>query len=116
LNISSIYPFNYTFQIEGKRKRCYSYLATAQQVRFAVTPVHTKDEFHIFHQAVSIGGEWNNPTVSPDLIKWLHGGLQRQWTSIFYKLQSIYPSLQNMAEHRQAGQTMVASLVQWKSK
>jgi hypothetical protein len=115
LSLSHIYPVQLLLsKLKGKRKDAYSYLAHAQKVKFAVTPVHTKDEFKLFHQEVSVGGNWNNPHGQPNfdrMATWWSA--KANGISIFYKLpEYLATHYKKWLEHRHEGQTMVASHVQ----
>ena len=95
----------------GKRKDNYTFLAFAQQTKYAVTPLHTEDEFNLFHSAVSPGGEYASASGLPNFDH------MAQWWSekangktIFYKLRehlAVYYKTWN--EHRQEKQTILAS-------
>jgi hypothetical protein len=87
--LSHIYPVKlYLSHLKGKRKDVYTFLATAQQTRFAVTPIHTTAEFKLFNKAVSFGGEHFTSHGQPDF-----GSMSRWWSKeadgkkIFYKLK-----------------------------
>ncbi|KAE9388020.1 hypothetical protein BT96DRAFT_1025600 [Gymnopus androsaceus JB14] len=41
--------------LRGKQRDIYIFLAEAQDIKFAVTPFHTEQEFECFHNAVSAG-------------------------------------------------------------
>jgi hypothetical protein len=95
----------------GKRKDNYTFLAFAQQTKYAVTPLHTEDEFNLFHSAVSPGGEYASASGLPNF-----DHMARWWSekangkTIFYKLcehLAVYYKTWN--EHRQEKQTILAS-------
>jgi len=117
LNLLSIYPIQLHFsRLKGKRKDVYSYLAAAQHVRFAVTPVHTKNEKQLFHQVISIGGEWSCSKGLPkfdQMAAWWSG--KADGILIFYKLPEYLATYyKTWLENRQAVHTMVASSAQRK--
>ena len=43
--------------LDGKRTDIYNYLSAAQKTKYAVTPIHTREEYILFHNSVSIGGQ-----------------------------------------------------------
>ena len=54
LNLVSIYPMRLHWStLSGKRTNFYTYLATAQKIKYAVVPIHTEEEFHLFNSSVS---------------------------------------------------------------
>ncbi|KIK69404.1 hypothetical protein GYMLUDRAFT_237207 [Collybiopsis luxurians FD-317 M1] len=77
--------------LSGKRKDTYTYLAQAQNTRFAVMPLHTEEEMKLFHKAVSVGGEWcptnkSAPKFDEMITWWSEKALGTQ-NRIFYKLR-----------------------------
>lgn len=103
-------------KLTGKRKNIYAFLAMAQQTKYAVTPLHTEDEFNLFHSAVSPGGQWASANGQPNFDK------MAQWWSekangktIFYKLREhLAAHYKIWSEHRKEKQTMIASQPQRK--
>ena len=64
----SIYPTKLLLsQLQGKRKSVYEFLANAQRTKYAVVPLHTEDEFKLFHKSVTVGGMWAAPSVVASL-------------------------------------------------
>ena len=54
LNLVSIYPMRLHWStLSGKSTNFNIYLATAQQSKYAVVPIHTEEEFHLFNSSVS---------------------------------------------------------------
>jgi hypothetical protein len=99
-------------KLKGKRNDVYSYLAAAQQTKFAVTPIHTKEEFKLYNDTVSRGGvEWCLQAGKPIFHKmatWWSGKADGKY--IFYKLPehlSVYHK--KWLERRNQAQSLVAS-------
>jgi len=58
LSIMNVYPSTLHFsKLKGKRNDVYSYLAAAQHTKFAVTPLHTKEEYALYADVVAQGGD-----------------------------------------------------------
>src|SRR6266446_5174597 len=71
----------------GKRKDNYAFLAFAQQTKYAVTPLHTEDEFDLFHKAVSPGGEYASAYGLPNFDQMVWWWSEKaNGKTIFYKL------------------------------
>jgi len=110
---SGIYPTKLLFsQLQGKQKNIYEYLANAQQTKYAVIPLHTEDEFNLFHEAVKVGGIWAAPTGLPDF-----ENMATWWSSkangktIFYKLREHLATYYKIwLDKRKQNEAMVASL------
>jgi hypothetical protein len=110
---SGIYPTKLLFsQLQGKWKDIYEYLANAQQTKYAVIPLHTEDEFNLFHEAVKVGGIWAAPTGLPDF-----DNMATWWSSkangktIFYKLREHLTTYYKIwSDKRKQNEAMVASL------
>ena len=63
----SIYPMRLHWStLSGKRTNFYTYLATAQKSKYAVVPIYTEEEFHLFNSSVSLNGHWFSPNGAPD--------------------------------------------------
>ena len=115
LHLSHIYPMQLDLShLKGKQKDVYTFLAVAQGTRFAVTPVHTSEEFKLFHTAVSVGGKWFVSNAQPNFDAmaqwWSH---EANGTTIFYKLRehlSIY--YKTWTEHQQSKRILIASEAQ----
>ena len=74
-------------KLTGRRKDVYGFLAHAQQTKYAVTPLHTKEEYDLFHKAVSVGGEWCPAHGKPNfehMARWW--STKADGKNIFYKL------------------------------
>ena len=102
--LSHVYPMGlHLSHLKGKRKDVYSYLALAQQTRFAVTPIHTQAEFKLFNSEVAAGGLWFVAHGQPDfdsMAKWWSS--KANGTTIFYKLRehlSIYHKTWTVQQH-----------------
>ena len=52
--------------LSGKRTNFYTYLATSQKIKYAVVPIHTEEEFHLFNSSVSLNENWFPPNGAPD--------------------------------------------------
>ncbi|THU95851.1 hypothetical protein K435DRAFT_859116 [Dendrothele bispora CBS 962.96] len=86
-----IYPSGlHTSRLSGKSKDVCGYLAHVQGVRYAVTTVHTKEEYELFHGAVKAGGQCFASLQKPDfmsMVKWWSEQAERgAKNDIFYKL------------------------------
>ena len=72
----------------GSQKDVYTFLSKAQETKFAVTPIHTKEEFELFFKAVSPGCNWctrNKPQFEQMAYSgWWSGNANGK--TIFYKL------------------------------
>ena len=115
LKVSHVYPTKlHLSTLKGARGDLYTYLAAAQQTKFAVTPFHTKEEFQLFNQAVSIGGEWCVPQCQPNfdhMASWWSG--KANGKTIFYKLPEYLASqYKKWLARRQEKETLVASVIQ----
>ena len=54
LNLVSIYPMRLHWStLSGKSTNFNIYLATAQQSKYGVVPIHTEEEFHLSNSSVS---------------------------------------------------------------
>ena len=87
-SISRIYPLQLCLsKLKGKRNGVYTYLAAAQKTLFAVTPLHTKNEFKLFNDSVKNGGHFCASESQPNFHQ-----MAAWWSSkadgktIFYKL------------------------------
>jgi hypothetical protein len=112
LKLSHIYPMGlHLSHLRGKRKDVYTYLANAQRTKFAVTPVHTQMEFKLFHNAVSIGGQWFVSHGQPNfdaMCQWWSS--QANGKTIFYKLREhLSTYYKTWIEHHQGIRTLIAS-------
>ena len=97
--------------LNSKCGNMYEYLATAQETLYAVTPVHTKGEYTLYHNSVAPGGEWapvnGNPHFDRMAAWW---SAKANGLTIFYKLPEHLSSYhKRWLEHRQELQTLVAS-------
>ena len=98
-------------KITGKWKDVYGFLAHAQQTKYAVTLLHTTEEYDLFHKAVLVGGEWCPIHGKPNF------DLMAQWWSskadgknIFYKLfEHLTTYDKSWSDHQQENQTLVIS-------
>jgi hypothetical protein len=109
--LSCIYPTQlHLSHLKGKRKDLYSYLASAQCTKIAVTPVHTESEFKLFHIAVSVGGKWCVSRREPDF-----DSMAAWWTSqadgitIFYKLREHLANYYKLWTERNEGRRTLAA-------
>ena len=113
--LSLIYPMKlHLSHLQGKRKDVYTFLATAQQTKFAVTPVHTSAEFKLFHTAVSVGGMWfashGEPNFDAMAQWWSH---EANGSTIFYKLREhLSTYYKTWKECQQGIRTLIGSEVQ----
>ena len=116
LMISHIYPTQlHLSKLKGTRADIYTYLASAQKTKFAVTPLHTNEEFALFNQPVNPGGVWS---VSHQHLP--HFDRMAAWWSsksngktIFYKLPEYLAGYhKKWLNHRQVKESLVASELQ----
>ena len=98
-------------KLTGWQSNVYDFLAEAQQTKYAVTPLHTSEEYDLFHKAVSIGGEWCAPKGKPNF-----EAMAGWWSekangkTIFYKLTEHLATYYKLwSDWRQENQTMVIS-------
>ena len=57
LNLVSIYLIRLHWsKLSGKRTNFYTYLATAQKIKYAMVPIQTEEEFHLLNSSVSLNG------------------------------------------------------------
>ena len=115
LKVSHVYPTKLQLStLKGTRGDVYTYLAAAQNTKFAVTPFHTKEEFQLFHQAVSVGGEWCVPQRQPNfdnMASWWSA--KTNGKTIFYKLpEYLSGHYKKWLAKRQEKETLVASEIQ----
>ena len=98
-------------KLVGKRKDIYGFLAHAQNTKYAVTPLHTTEEYDLFRKAVSVGGEWCPSQGKPNFEL-----MARWWSSkadgkhIFYKLSEHLSTYYKIwSDQRQETQSMIIS-------
>jgi hypothetical protein len=98
-------------KLTGKRKDIYAFLAMVQQTKYAVTPLHTEEEFNLFHNAVSPGGQWSSANGQPNfdrMAQWWSEKANRK--TIFYKLcEHLAAHYKTWSEHHKEKQTILAS-------
>jgi hypothetical protein len=109
----SIYPTKLLLsRLQGKRKSVYEFLANAQRTKYAVVPLHTEDEFKLFHKSVTVGGMWAAPSGLPDfdrMAAWWSS--QADGKTVFYKLREhLVTYFKTWSETRKQNESMVASL------
>jgi hypothetical protein len=113
VSTSQIYTMKlHLSKLKGRHSDVYCYLATAQQTRFAVTPLHTEDEFKLYNDTVSRGGEeWCPQAGKPIFHK-----MSAWWSSkadgktIFYKLpEHLTAYHKKWVDRRNQSQSMIAS-------
>jgi hypothetical protein len=68
--------------LKGKQNDAYTYLAAAQKTLFAVTPLHTKNEFQLFKDSVKNDGPFCASRGQPNFHQ-MAGGLQKQMAKTF---------------------------------
>jgi hypothetical protein len=113
LHLSHIYPMQLHLSklTTTTTTNVYAYLAAAQKTRYAVTSVHTSEEFELFNKSVSVGGEWcpqhGTPNFDQMAIWW---SSKANGKNIFYKLQEHLSSHhKTWLECRKRRETLVAS-------
>ena len=98
-------------KLHGKQNDVYTFLANAQGTKYAVTPIHTKDEFDLFNSSVSVGGPLCPARGLPNFDKmacWW--STKANGKTIFYKLREhLAAHYKVWTQCRQEKQTMVAS-------
>ena len=113
LNIMNVYPSTlHLSKLKGKRNDVYSYLAAAQHTKFAVTPLHTKEEYALYTKVVARGGEqWCPQSGKPvfhKLATWWSS--QANGINIFYKLpEHLSAHHKQWVESRNKSQALIAS-------
>lgn len=98
-------------KLVGKRKDIYGFLAHAQNTKYAVTPLHTTEEYDLFRKAVSVGGDWCPPQGKPnfELMAWWWSR-KADGKHIFYKLSEHLSTYYKIwSDQRQETQSMVIS-------
>ncbi|KAF8659808.1 hypothetical protein AX14_007516, partial [Amanita brunnescens Koide BX004] len=98
-------------KLHGKQNDVYAFLANAQGTKYAVAPIHTKDEFDLFNSSVSVGGPMCPARGLPNFDKmacWW--STKADGKTIFYKLREhLAAHYKVWTQCRQEKQTMVAS-------
>ena len=112
----SVYPSGlHLSKLKAKQKDVYAYLANAQHTKFAVTPIHTAEEFKLFHQSVSVGGEFSVPNSKPNfdlMAAWWSSKADR--ITIFYKLhEHLANHYKTWLEQRKEIESMIVIQPQW---
>ena len=112
LQVANIYPTELRLsRLRETRGNAYEYLAAAQKTLYAVTPIHTKEEFQLFHKALSIGEEWATFQTHPNFEKmaaWWSS--QADGKNVLYKLpEHLSKHFQKWNAHRQTREALVAS-------
>ncbi|KAE9390707.1 hypothetical protein BT96DRAFT_1002033 [Gymnopus androsaceus JB14] len=98
-------------RLSGKQRNSYTYLAGVQGTKYAVTPIHTKEEYELFNKLVKIGGEFaavrGKPNFETMVVYW---SSKANGTNIFYKLKEHLSTFyKKWNELRIINQTMVQS-------
>jgi hypothetical protein len=73
--------------LSGARTNRYDFLATAQDTKFALVPIHTNEEYALFNKAVRPGGKFaasNGPPDFKEMAKWWSGKVNGK--KIFFKI------------------------------
>jgi hypothetical protein len=106
MQVSNVYPDRlHLSSLRAKRDNIYTYLAYAQQTRFAVTPVHTQSESDLFSTAMSPGGDFFAVLGKPNfdwMATWWSS--QADGKTIFYKLKEHLESHHKVWEGIRKGQ------------
>lgn len=99
-------------QLSGKQRSSYLYLAGVQGTKYAVTPIHTKEEHELFNKLVQVGGTFAAVQRKPDfeaMVK--HWSMEANGTNIFYKLKEHFITYyKKWNEFRMTNQTMIQSM------
>jgi hypothetical protein len=98
-------------KLSGGRKSVYTFLAKAQNTRYAVLPIHTQTESDMFFKEMGPGGAWFVKGKQPDFARMAYWWSEKaNGKDIFYKLPehlalhfSVYKNCLSQTE------TMVAS-------
>lgn len=113
LSLMHVYPSKlHLAKLKGKRNDVYGYLAAAQRTKFAVTPLHTKEEYMLYNEVVTRGGQdWCPQAGKPIFAK-----LAAWWSSqadgktIFYKLpEQLSTHHKQWLNRRNQSQSIIAS-------
>ncbi|KAJ7159203.1 hypothetical protein C8R43DRAFT_1177962 [Mycena crocata] len=73
--------------LSGARTNRYDFLASAQDTKFAVTPIHTNEEYSLFNKALRPSGAFSSATGTPNfkqMAKWWSERVDGK--KIFFKL------------------------------
>jgi hypothetical protein len=113
LSIMNVYPSTlHLSKLKGKCNDVYSYLAAAQHTKFAVTPLHTKEEYALYTEVVARGGEqWCPQSGKPAFHKFATWwSSQANGKNIFYKLpEHLSAHHKQWVESRNKSQALIAS-------
>lgn len=112
LSLIHVYPTKLQLStLSGKRTDIYNYLSAAQKTKYAVTPIHTKEEYILFNNSVSIGGQWFSSTGVPNfaaMAGWWSS--QANGVTIFYKMQEhLEKHYKSWLEHKKEKENLVNS-------
>jgi hypothetical protein len=103
-------------RLSGRTKNVYDYLASMQGTQYAVVPLHTKEEYELFHSSVKSGGEWSAAVTKPNfsaMAKWWSGKAKGMENSVFYKLPEHLEHYYGIwDQYRKTRQTMIDSQAQ----
>lgn len=105
--LDSSYPFSLATSnshLSGSRYKRHAYLAAAQQTKYAVTSIHTPEEYALFNSALSTGGVFavqnGKKPKFEDMARWWSGKVDG--TTIFYKLpESLESHFKKWSERRE---------------
>jgi hypothetical protein len=113
LSIMNVYPSTlHLSKLKGKCNNVYSYLAAAQHTKFAVTPLHTKEEYALYTEVVAWGGEqWCPQSGKPVFHKFATWwSSQANGINIFYKLpEHLSAHHKQWVESRNKSQALISS-------
>jgi hypothetical protein len=99
-------------KLVGRQKSVYEYLANAQGTQYAVTPVHTDDEFNHLHSLVGVGGKYapssgGLPHFDQMAAEW---SLKANVTTIFYKLCEHLANYYSLAANKKSNTVISCKL------
>ncbi len=102
-------------RLSGSRKNIFTFLAHAQNTKYAVVPIYTKSESDMFFKEVSPGGAWLSKDKQPDFAQMAYWWSEKaNGTTIFYKLpEHLALHFTVHKNHLFQTETMVASKEQW---
>jgi hypothetical protein len=109
----SVYPARlHLSTLSTKRDSVYTYLASAQKTKFAVTPVHTEEEFKLYNQVMLPGGDFFPTQTKPSfdqMATWW--STRADGKTIFYKLKEHLESHHKIWEGlRKSHESLVSSM------
>ncbi|KAJ7461210.1 hypothetical protein FB451DRAFT_1498462 [Mycena latifolia] len=85
---SGLVPSLPLVDLSGARTNRYKFLASAQNIKFALTPIHTNQEYALFNKALRTGGPFAAANGKPDFKKMaLWWSSKVNGNNVFYKMK-----------------------------